>query len=161
MMPRVDVLPAEASTTKTSMRRNHAANPGDSVLVIGATGSVGREVVRTAGIHGLQVPALVRDLERGTAALPGVVLLRGDLEDRASLEDAVRGADAIVLVQGVSAGGTPERVDYGGVRHVLEAVGDTRPRLAVMTALYVTRREHFLKEQFDHVLDWRMRSDRD
>ncbi|MEU9895035.1 SDR family oxidoreductase [Streptomyces phaeochromogenes] len=110
------------------------------VLMVGATGSIGRFAVEAAQRHGLRPRALVRDLRRGEELLPGVELVRGDLEDLASLRSAVGGADAIVLTHG--SGGDPEtrrRVDYGGVRNILQALDGPQPRLALMTSIYATR----------------------
>lgn len=127
-----------------------------TVLLVGATGSVGRNFPTIAEAHGLTVRAMVRDLGRARALHPDVELVEGDLEDAATLVAAVDGVDAIILTHG----GNPERVDYGGIRNLLHAVGDATPRLVVMTALYVTRPEHFLNGQFDRVLDWRRRAER-
>ncbi|MEE1765214.1 SDR family oxidoreductase [Streptomyces sp. SP18BB07] len=110
------------------------------VLMVGATGSIGRLAVEAAQRHGLRLRALVRDVRRGERLLPGVELVRGDLEDPASLRNAVEGADAIVLTHG--SGGDPEtrrRVDYGGVRNLLRALGGAQPRVALMTSIYATR----------------------
>ncbi|MFG2777978.1 SDR family oxidoreductase [Streptomyces prunicolor] len=110
------------------------------VLMVGATGSVGRLAVAAAQRHGLRPRALVRDVRRAERLLPGAELVRGDLEDPASLRNAVGGADAIVLTHG--SGGDPEtrrRVDYGGVRNLLQALDGARPRVALMTSIYATR----------------------
>jgi len=110
------------------------------VLMVGATGSVGRLAVEAAGRHGLRPRALVRDLRRAERLLPGVELVRGDLEDPATLRRAVGGADALVLTHG--SGGDPatrRRVDYGGVRNLLQALDGARPRVALMTSIYATR----------------------
>ena len=110
------------------------------VLMVGATGSIGRLAVAAAQRHGLRPRALVRDVRRAERLLPGVELVRGDLEDAASLRSVVGGADAIVLTHG--SGGDPDtrrRVDYGGVRNLLESLDRARPRVALMTSIYATR----------------------
>lgn len=62
------------------------------LLVIGASGNVGREVTRLLAESGEQVRVLTRD--PGRAAFPGQVeVVRGDLADRESLESAMKGAD--------------------------------------------------------------------
>lgn len=65
------------------------------ILVTGATGTVGREVVRILAGRGERVRAMARSPERTT--LPAEVL-RGDFDDRDSLHDAVAGADAVFLL---------------------------------------------------------------
>jgi uncharacterized protein YbjT (DUF2867 family) len=110
------------------------------VFMVGATGSIGRLAVAAAQRHGLHPRALVRDVRRAERLLPGVELVQGDLERPASLRRAVRGADALVLTHG--SGGDPEtrrRVDYGGVRNLLQALDGARPRVALMTSVYATR----------------------
>ena len=110
------------------------------VLMVGATGSIGRLAVQAAQRHGLHPRALVRDVRRAERLLPGVELVQGDLDDPASLRRAARGADALVLTHG--SGGDPEtrrRVDYGGVRNLLQVLDGARPRVALMTSVYATR----------------------
>lgn len=67
------------------------------ILVTGATGTVGRQVVSQLLGTGTAVRALVRD--PGSAGLPSSVeLARGDLSDPASLTAALDGVDAVFLV---------------------------------------------------------------
>jgi len=68
------------------------------ILVTGATGRVGREVVRQLAASKLPVRALVRSVERaGDLAGPGVELAVGDLEDPASLDRALAGVKSVFL----------------------------------------------------------------
>lgn len=70
------------------------------ILVAGATGFLGREICRRLTAEGREVRGLVRASSDGevTAHLKamGVELVEGDLRDRASLDIACRGADAVV-----------------------------------------------------------------
>ncbi|WP_344879190.1 NmrA family NAD(P)-binding protein [Allokutzneria multivorans] len=69
----------------------------DKVLVIGATGNVGGNVVRALQQRGVGVRALVRDA--ATAEVPdGVELAVGDLHDTASLTKAADGTGAVFLM---------------------------------------------------------------
>lgn len=67
------------------------------ILVTGATGTVGGEVVRLLAGRGERVRAMTREPSRG-ATLPGVEVVRGDFDDPGSLAGAVRGADALFLL---------------------------------------------------------------
>ncbi|MGW1027862.1 SDR family oxidoreductase [Streptomyces sp. NPDC002577] len=127
------------------------------VLMVGATGSIGQLAVRAAQRHGLRPRALVRDMRRAEQLLPGIELAQGDLEDPASLQRAVNGADAIVLTHG--SGGDPRpdaraHVDYGGVRNILRALDGAQPRVALMTSVYATRSD------IPGATPWKRRSER-
>jgi uncharacterized protein YbjT (DUF2867 family) len=131
-----------------------------SVLVVGATGGIGRLVVATAQRHGLDVRALVRDPARAEGLLSGADLVRGDLEAPESLTAAVAAVDAIVFTHGGN--GSPDaaqRIDYGGVAAVLQALAGRTPRLALMTSIGVSRRGAY-GGSTGQLLDWKRRSER-
>ena len=67
------------------------------VLIIGATGNVGREVVSQLPATGVNVRAMTRN-PRGTRFQPGVEVVRGDLTIPESLDRCVEGVDAVFLV---------------------------------------------------------------
>jgi uncharacterized protein YbjT (DUF2867 family) len=72
------------------------------VLVTGATGNQGGAVARTLLDAGRQVRALVRDPSSEAAlalAAAGAILVRGDLDDAASLAEAVDGAGAVFSLE--------------------------------------------------------------
>jgi uncharacterized protein YbjT (DUF2867 family) len=67
------------------------------ILVTGATGTVGRQVVTQLSERGVPVRALSRN--PASAGLPaGVEVVRGDLADPASLEPHLAGVDSVFLV---------------------------------------------------------------
>ncbi|WP_284763192.1 SDR family oxidoreductase [Arthrobacter sp. efr-133-R2A-63] len=112
-----------------------------TVLIVGATGSIGRHAVAEALSQGYAVRALVRDRARAARLLPeGVDLVIGDLTRPDTLGPAVEGADAIVFTHGST---TSERDvrdnDYAGVANVLRALGRRRAHIALMTAIGTTR----------------------
>ncbi|EJD40771.1 NAD(P)-binding protein [Auricularia subglabra TFB-10046 SS5] len=73
-----------------------------TVVVHGATGQQGGSVVRALSAAGFTVRAAVRDPHapraQALAALPGVQLVRIDLEDAQSLTEAYKGADGVYAV---------------------------------------------------------------
>ena len=87
------------------------------VLIIGATGTIGRLAVDAAVRHGLEIRALARNPERARKILPaGVDIIKGDLEDPSTLFPAVQDIDAIVFTHGAAGGPKAHQlVDYGGV----------------------------------------------
>jgi uncharacterized protein YbjT (DUF2867 family) len=125
-----------------------------SVLVVGATGSVGRHVVAEAVRHGYETHALVRDESPANRLDEGAHRVVGDLTRADTLADAVADVDAVIFTQGSSYGdaGAAEGVDYGAVQNVLRALKGRRVRIALMTAIGVTRR--------GATHDWKRRSER-
>jgi uncharacterized protein YbjT (DUF2867 family) len=131
-----------------------------TVLVVGATGSIGRLVVAEALRQGHAVRALVRNLGRAQQ-LPGdAQRVVGDLTRPESLSAAVQGIDAIVFSHGSDGGkAAAEQVDYGGVRNVLQALGGRPARIALMTAIGVTNRQGAYNRS-TQIHDWKRRGER-
>ena len=73
------------------------------IVVTGATGFVGREIVRQARAEGFPVRAIVRNPKaaRGWAERHGVELFAGDVLDAASLEGAMSGATCVIHLVGI------------------------------------------------------------
>lgn len=77
-----------------------------SVLVTGSTGNQGGATARHLLAAGWRVRALVRDATTPTAAAlaaAGAEVVRGDLDDRASLDAAIRGVYGVFSVQAAGA----------------------------------------------------------
>jgi uncharacterized protein YbjT (DUF2867 family) len=96
------------------------------VLVTGATGFVGRSVVAGLIEAGHRVAALTRDLSREPVLrAPGVMVVKGDVLNAASLARACQGADAVIhLVAVIRESGrdqTFERVNIEGTRNLMGA----------------------------------------
>ncbi|WP_165430326.1 NAD(P)H-binding protein [Streptomyces sp. BK239] len=68
------------------------------ILVTGATGTIGSELVRQLTARGEKVRALLRDPAKAAALPSGVEVARGDYLDPGSLEAAAAGARAAFLV---------------------------------------------------------------
>jgi uncharacterized protein YbjT (DUF2867 family) len=111
-----------------------------TVLIVGATGSIGRHAVAEALAQGYTVRALVRSAARAHSLPDAVETVVGDLTAPDTLPPAVDGVDAIVFVHGST---TSERdvraIDYTGVAATLLALGGRRARIALMTAIGTTR----------------------
>jgi nucleoside-diphosphate-sugar epimerase len=92
---------------------------GRRVLVTGATGFVGRHVVRRLVERDAFVKALVRDPEKAERLLPrpGVELIRGDITDSEAVRAACSECDFVFHVAGVIAGtGNEDRMEAVNVR---------------------------------------------
>ena len=111
------------------------------VLVVGATGSIGRHVVAEAVRQGYETRALVRDPARAGRLDPGAQTVVGQLTRSDTLADAVAGIDAVVFTHGSSYGDSAaaEAVDYGAVKNVLAALGGRTVRIALMTTIGVAK----------------------
>ena len=91
------------------------------ILVVGATGTVGSEVVAALRARGAPARALVRDAARGRAALgEGVELAEADLGDPAGVRRAFDGVTRVFLL---TANG-PDQVEHE--RAVLDAAAAAR-----------------------------------
>jgi uncharacterized protein YbjT (DUF2867 family) len=101
------------------------------IVVTGATGKVGSEVVRQLAAAGERVRAFVRDPARAVSLGDRVEVARGDLGDAASVERAMQGADRAFLAVNSEARavawmkGAISAAERAGVRHVvrLSAMG--------------------------------------
>jgi uncharacterized protein YbjT (DUF2867 family) len=124
----------------------------DRVLVVGATGSIGRLVVAESMGRGYETRALVRE-SKADLDLSGAQICVGDLTEQDTLAKAVDGVDAVVFTHGSHGGAADaERVDYGAVRNVLQALDGRPARIALMTAIGVTKHSN------GH--DWKRRGER-
>jgi uncharacterized protein YbjT (DUF2867 family) len=88
------------------------------ILVTGATGLVGRQVVEYLATKGVDVRALTRRPE--SAGLPvSVDVVRGDLEDPASLTSAFDSVDRMYLMAVGDTRGVVDRAKQAGVRRIV------------------------------------------
>jgi uncharacterized protein YbjT (DUF2867 family) len=137
------------------------AIPRMTVLVVGATGSIGRLVVEEALLQGHSVRALVRTADKARQLPAAAQVAVGDVTRPNTLSGAVDGVDAIVFTLGSDGAGKvgAESVDYGGVRNVLTALGSRTARIALMTSIGVTNRTgSYNRATESH--DWKRRSER-
>ena len=93
-----------------------------NVLVLGASGATGREVVKQALDRGYSVRAFVRDPDKFGVKHANLALTVGDVTEYAPVERAVRDVDAVAsaLGSGNSLGSHPELID--GVRNIVRAM---------------------------------------
>jgi uncharacterized protein YbjT (DUF2867 family) len=71
------------------------------VLILGATGGTGREIVREAGAQGHQAVALVRSTAKA-ADLAGAELIEGDARDEQALSRALEGCSGVISSLGTA-----------------------------------------------------------
>jgi len=113
---------------------------GQRIAVTGATGFLGRYVVRVLAEHGAQVVGVVRNPDRVPALQQaGVEMRRADLADRAGLAEGFRGVDAVVSNAALFSlsnrdWAEHERANVQGTRNVLDAAADAGVRRVIQVS---------------------------
>jgi putative NADH-flavin reductase len=92
------------------------------LLIIGATGGTGRELVRQALERGHHVTAFARNPARLDLRNERLTIMRGDVLDYASVEAAVRGQDAVLCALGHKRWLYPNRILSEGTRNLVRAM---------------------------------------
>ena len=107
------------------------------ILVVGATGGLGRDVVAEAVAGGRETAALVRDPSR--AALPGEVeIAQGDVLVRASMIGPLKGRDAVICALGTPSPRQRSTLLEQGTANLVGVMGEVGVRrLACVTLLGV------------------------
>lgn len=137
------------STSSPGVTRGRPAR----ILIIGATGGTGRQLVAQALERGYAVTAMVRDPARLQVEHPQLTIRQGDVLDAASVEAAMRDQDAVVSALGHTRFFQPTRIQSDGTRHLLQAmkangvrrlvcetalgIGDSAGRLGILYTLLV------------------------
>lgn len=133
-----------------------------TILFVGATGSIGRLAVAEALRRGYRVRALVRDAARARRILPAEAeLVSGDVTRPETLPDAVAGIDAMVLTLNTDGQGraASEAVYYNALRDLLRAIGPRPVHVALMTTIGVTER-NLAYNRSAEAHDWKRRAER-
>ncbi len=108
------------STNMTSVAA--AARLPTRLLIVGATGGTGRELVAQALERGYSVRVLVRDPSKLKAEHPKLEVMRGDILNYASVEEALRNQDAVLCALGHKRFFYPTRILSEGTRNLLRAM---------------------------------------
>jgi uncharacterized protein YbjT (DUF2867 family) len=97
------------------------------ILMTGATGTVGSEVVKRLSAHGIPVRAVTRDPRKAAAQrLPHVHVVQGDFDDVESMRRACAGVDRAFLVTNSTARTEQQQIAFtrvahqSGVRHLVK-----------------------------------------
>jgi len=111
------------------------------ILVTGATGFIGSEILRRASKRGWRVRGLARRPDRAEelGRLPHVELFRGDITEPDDLDEAMEGVTAVIHLVGIVAATREQDFDavhVRGTKAVLEAAARAGvPRHVHMSAL--------------------------
>lgn len=97
------------------------------ILVTGATGSNGREIVKHLALRNVQVRAMVRDRDRARAiAVPNVEVVEGDFDRPETLLDALAGVKRAFLITNSSDSAQAQQLAFidaakqRGVKHIVK-----------------------------------------
>lgn len=125
------------------------------VLVVGATGSIGRHVVKQALQKGYRVRALVRNPEKMSFD-ESVEIFVGDLTQPESLSGISDNIDGIIFTHGSYS--DPEKVDYLGVKTLVNSLHGRPTRLVLMSTIYSILVGN--GPRFDYRCAWKRRTER-
>jgi uncharacterized protein YbjT (DUF2867 family) len=156
-----------AMVTATAVAAARSARDGVEhiVLVAGATGGTGQEVVDQALNKGLHVRALVRDESKARMLFGDrVQYVTGDVREPRSLKKAVKGVDEVICALGSNVQrdpeNSPERVDYAGVKALAEAAKAAGvSQFILVSSMGVTHPEHQLNAMLDNILEWKLKGE--
>lgn len=111
-------------------------HPPTRLLIVGASGGTGRQLVAQALERGYSITALVRDPTRLQVEHPQLTVVQGDVLDDTAVEVAMRGQDAVLCALGHTRYAYPTRTLSAGTRTILRAMeAHDVPRLVCMTSL--------------------------
>src|SRR5262249_3000241 len=127
--------------------------PPARVLIVGATGGTGRELVAQALERGYEVTAFARNPSAVRIEHPRLRVVRGEVLDYATVEAAGGGRDAVLLALGHRRYFPPSRLLSEGTRNLLRAmeahetrrfvcetslgIGDSAGRMGLYYTLFV------------------------
>lgn len=103
------------------------------VLIVGATGGTGRQLIAQALERGYAVTALVRNPSKLQVDHPRLKVVSGDVLDSGSVEAAMRDQEAVVSALGHKRFFYPTRILSEGTRHLLAAMETCGVRRLVCT----------------------------
>jgi len=108
------------------------------ILVLGATGPSGRQVIAQALDRGHEVTAFVRHPEKlATAIADRICVLRGSVtNDAKALSEAVRGAEAVISTLGVGQSFKPMGLIARSMPNIVQAMRSQAVRRLVFTSAY-------------------------
>jgi uncharacterized protein YbjT (DUF2867 family) len=106
------------------------------ILIIGATGGTGRELVRQALEQGHQVTALVRNPKKMKLEHANLRVVQGNVRNYDSVESAMGGQSAVLCALGTKHFFYPSRVLSNGTANILRAMKSCGvPRLVCESSL--------------------------
>jgi putative NADH-flavin reductase len=108
------------------------------IVVFGATGGTGRQLVEQALVAGHHVVAYARNPSKLNVNHEQLKVIQGELADETLIESAVTGADAVISVLGPR-GGSKNRPITQGIQNIITAMKKQNVRRLVITSTLSTK----------------------
>lgn len=108
--------------------KNEQSTTVQNLLVIGANGGIGRQVVELALSNGHHVTAVVRNPANLQLVHPALQIVKGDIMQPETFKDHLKGRDAVISAIGVRGGffdDKPTTLYSEGNAHLLQAMKET------------------------------------
>ncbi len=147
---------------RTQRARARGASQAWPVLVVGATGRTGRQIVDRLLERHIPVRALVRDAARGRAVLRSITRqFVGDLRRPETLAASMEGVTAMIVATSGGAGqdNSPVLVDYFGTEHLMKEAAAAGVGLVIfVSSIYANRPDHY-QDVEPMSLGWKARAE--
>ncbi|MDG1462423.1 MAG: SDR family oxidoreductase [Gammaproteobacteria bacterium] len=152
----------------SGVARAETAHPaGESnglVLVAGATGGTGREIVKHLLSNNFNVRAMVRNESRARDLFgDDITYVVADVRQPDEIIEAMKDVHYVVTAIGATRGdktNSPEFVDYGGVRNLADVAKALEiKQFVLVSSSGVTDEDHFLNKMFNNVLQWKLKGE--
>ncbi|MGB3586532.1 MAG: SDR family oxidoreductase [Tunicatimonas sp.] len=138
-----------------------------NVLVVGATGSTGAEIVSKLYNAGHTVHALVRNTGKARQLLtPDIHLIEHDLQDYSGYDSVVQEKDVIVYAAGSTSfksyyfgKNTPKNIDYESVRQMAMAAENHAVKQFILISSMGVTHPFFFLNLFGRVLTWKLKGE--
>ena len=152
----------------------HRTQMSVKVAVVGATGRTGSDVVALLVQRCIPVRALVRSKEKADKLLPTsspfLELVQGELGNKLQLRELLIGCDTVIITSGALSifglsSNTPEKVDYEGVKNLVEAAPRETLKHIILVSTVGTAQIHsrvisFALEYFGgQVMKWKAKGE--
>ncbi|MFT3824063.1 MAG: NAD(P)H-binding protein [Chitinophagaceae bacterium] len=115
-----------------------------NIIVIGATGMIGKPVTRELIAAGFNITLLVRNIEKARSIFPGVQIVQGDVFDIESLTTAFTGQDAVYisLAPPHAARVTDKLPEREGIENIIAAAQQSSIKRIVLLSSLVQQYNH-------------------
>jgi uncharacterized protein YbjT (DUF2867 family) len=126
-----------------STQKEEMTNSNKTILVIGGTGMLGKPVAQQLKADGFNVRLLARNPEKARKLLgDGFEIIKGDVDDPASLSAALTGADGVhISLKGGPTEADFDRMDHIATRNIAQAAKEKGVGHVTILSAYAVSQE--------------------